>query len=84
MKGKTTSHTNYMKDNEGNKYFTDQEKYYLMEQTWKDVFEITEEEDNDFDKQHSDHINRYITVNSNRQMLSHSQYRKTRQWKLPH
>ncbi len=54
-----------MKDNEGNKYFTE-EKCDLMEQTWKDVFKITLEEDNDFHKQHSEHINRYITVNSNR------------------
>ncbi len=87
LKGKATSHTNYMKHNEGNKYFTDKEKCDLMEQTWKDVFKITEE-DNDFDKQHSDHINRYITVNHSKQsrtkILSHSLYRKTRQWKFLH
>ena len=28
-----------------------------MEQTWKDVFRISEEEENNFDKNHSDHIN---------------------------
>ena len=29
-------------------------------------FKITEEEENNFDKQHSDHINGYITANNNR------------------
>ncbi len=45
-----------MKDKDGNKYFTDNEKCHLMEQTKKDVFRITEEEEYSFDKQHSDHI----------------------------
>ncbi len=36
-----------------------------MEKTWKNVFRITEEEDNYFDKTHSDHIDRYINIFSN-------------------
>ncbi len=55
-----------MNDTEGNKYFSDKEKCDLMEKTWKDVFKITDEEGNNFDKQHSDHIDRYINVNINR------------------
>ncbi len=55
-----------MKDTEGNKYFSDKEKCNLMAKTWKDVFKITEEEENNFDKQHSDHVNGYINVNNNR------------------
>lgn len=43
LKGKTTTHTNYMKDDDGKKYFTDKEKCNLMENTWKNVFRITEE-----------------------------------------
>ncbi len=66
LKGKKTPHTNYMKDKDGNKYFTDKEKCNLMEETWENVFKITEEEENSLHKQHSDHINRYITVNNNR------------------
>ena len=66
LKGKTTTNINYMKDKDGNKYFTDKEKCDLMEKTWKDVFRITEEEDNNFDKQHSEHIDRYININNNR------------------
>ena len=66
LKGNKITTTNYMKDNEGNKFFTDQEKCHLMEQTWKDVFRITEEEENYFDKNHSDHINSYINVNINK------------------
>lgn len=37
-----------------------------MEQTWRDVFRITEEEENNFDKDHSEHIDRYINANNNR------------------
>ncbi len=48
------------------KYFTDQEKCNLIEETWKNVFKITEKDENNFNKQHSDHIDRYITVNINR------------------
>ncbi len=66
LKGKQTTHTNYMKDTEGKKYYSDKEKCNLMEKSWENVFKITEEEDNNFDQQHSDHINRYITVNNNR------------------
>ena len=66
LKGKKTIYTNYMKDTEGKKYFSDKEKCNLMEKTWKDVFRITEEEENNFDKQHSDHVNGYINVNYNR------------------
>ncbi len=37
-----------------------------MEQTWIDVFRITEEEENNFDKDHSGNIDRYINANNNR------------------
>ncbi len=33
---------------------------------WRDVFKITEEEDNNFDNQHSDQVNQYINANLNR------------------
>ncbi len=66
LKEKKESHTNYMKDTEGNKYFSNKEKCNLMEKTWKDVFKITEEEQNKFDKHHSDHTDGYINVNHNR------------------
>ncbi len=61
-----TVHTNYMKDTEGNKYFSYIEKCTVMEKTWKDVFKITEEEENIFDKNHSDYIDSYINVNNHR------------------
>ena len=32
-----------MKEQEGNKYYTDKEKCNLMEKTWESVFKITEE-----------------------------------------
>lgn len=66
LKGKNTTQTNYLKDEEGNKYYSDKEKCQLMEKTWKNVFRITEEEDNYFDKTHSDHIDQYINIFSNR------------------
>ncbi len=53
-----------MKDPEGNKYLTDKEKCNLFERTWKNVFRITEEEELKFDRNHSDHIDRYININS--------------------
>ena len=52
-----------MKDSDGNKYHSDKEKCNLMEKTWRNVFRITEEEKNNFDKNHSEHIDRYINVN---------------------
>ncbi len=55
-----------MKDTEGKTYYSDKEKCNLMETTWKDVFKITDEEDNNFDKQHSDQVNEYIYANLNR------------------
>ncbi len=57
-----------MKDNEGNKYYPDQEKCTstLMQQTWKDVFRITADDENNFDENHSQYIDRYITVNENK------------------
>ena len=66
LKGKKSTYTNYMKDNEGRKYYSDKEKCNLMENTWKDVFRISEEEDNNFDKQHADLVNEYINENHNR------------------
>ncbi len=55
-----------MKEKDEKKYFPDKEKCNLMEETWKNVFKITGEDENNFSKQHSDHINWYITVNINR------------------
>ena len=66
LKGKSTNHTNYLKDEEGKQYFSDKEKCNLMEKTWRNVFRITEEEDNSFDKNHSEHIDRYINIYKNR------------------
>ncbi len=62
LKGKNIIHTNYMKDKDGNKYYTDKEKCILMERTWQDVFRITDEEEAKYDRQHSDHVNTYINV----------------------
>ena len=45
-----------MKNTEGNKYYTDKEKYGLLESTWKDIFRITEDEEDLFDRDHSAHI----------------------------
>ncbi len=61
-KGKNLIHTNYLKDTEGNRYYTDKEKYDLMESTWKDVFRITEDDEVNFDAAHSKHINSYIDI----------------------
>ncbi len=55
-----------MKDNEGNKYYSDQENCTLMQQTCKDVFRITADDKNNVDQTHSQHIDRYITANENK------------------
>lgn len=62
LKGKDIIHTNYMKDEEGNKYYSDKEKCKLMENSWKDIFRIKEEEEANFDVNHSEHVNGYINV----------------------
>ena len=55
-----------MKDENGNKFYTDNEKCNLMEKTWKNVFKITEDEENRFDKELSEHIDRYIDLFSDK------------------
>ncbi len=55
-----------MMDFEGRKYYIDKEKCELLEKTWKEVFKITDEDDVNYDTQHSNHINAYINVNINR------------------
>ncbi len=55
-----------MLDTDGNKHYSDIEKCILMENTWRDVFRITAEEERTFDLQHSLHIDRYININFNR------------------
>ncbi len=34
----------------------------IMEQTWKDSFRITEEDENDFDTRHPEHIEAYVRI----------------------
>lgn len=66
LKGKNITYTNYMKDSAGNKYYTDREKCTLMEETWKNVFKITEEDENSFDQNHSEMITTYINANNDK------------------
>ncbi len=47
--------------------------------------DITEEEDNNFDKQHSDQVNEYINTNLNRvNTFSHRRLKQTQHSGLPH
>ncbi len=66
MRGNNTAHTNYLQDQDGNTYYINKEKCIMMEQTWRDVCRITEEEENTFDIQHSQHIEAYIQIHNNR------------------
>ena len=66
LKGNDVIYTNYIKDSEGRKYYTDKEKCEVLEKTWKEVFKITDEDEANFDIEHSDHINAYINININR------------------
>ncbi len=60
LRGKNITHTNYLEDDDGGKYYTDQEKCHIMEKNWKDIFRITDEDNATFDHRHSDHIEAYI------------------------
>ncbi len=51
-----------MVDEDGNIYYSDKEKCNLMENSWKDIFRITEENETKFDADHSNHINTYIDI----------------------
>ncbi len=44
LKGQRTKHTNYLEEKAGNRYHTNKEKPYIMENTWKEIFKINEEE----------------------------------------
>ncbi len=37
-----------------------------MQQTWKDIFRITQDDENNFDTQHSEHIETYIQIQQHR------------------
>ena len=66
LKGNSHTHTNYLEDHEGNKYYTEEEQCSIMENTWRDIFRITEEDEQSFDEQHSTHIETYIQLHSHR------------------
>ncbi len=66
LKGNSSTHTNYLVDDQGKKYYTDAEKCITMENTWKNIFRISEEEEAAFDPQHSRHIDSYIKIHNNR------------------
>ncbi len=55
-----------MKDDEGNKYYTDKEKCNILEKTWKDIFRTTNEEEATFDTVHSEYINTYVNIQQHR------------------
>ncbi len=66
LKGRNTNFTNYLEGQEGNKYYTDKEKCHLMEKTWENMFRITEEEEATFDSRHSEHIEAYTSIYTQR------------------
>ncbi len=66
LKGSNSVHTNYMRDEDKRKYYTNKEKCRLMERTWKDIFRISEEEEILFDEEHSHHIDTYINAQRQR------------------
>ncbi len=66
LRGNNAQHTNYLQDKDGNKHYTDKQKCTIMQQTWRDIFRITEDEENDFDTQHSEHIETYIQTEQHR------------------
>ncbi len=51
-----------MVDEDGNRYYSDKEKCNLIEKGWKDIFRITEEDETNFDSDHSNHIDTYINI----------------------
>ncbi len=51
-----------MVDEDGNRCYSDKEKCNLMEKSWKDIFRITEEDETNFDTDHSNHINTHINI----------------------
>lgn len=69
LRGKTTPQNNYLKDDDGREYHTDKEKCNIMQETWSNIFKITEEEEQNFDLIHSEQIDTYI--NENVQRITH-------------
>ena len=66
LKGNSSARTNYLQDSDGNKYFSEKEQCNIMERIWRDVFRITEDEEQTFDANHSQHIDLYIQENIQR------------------
>ncbi len=55
-----------MEDNDGNRYHTDAEKWRVMENTWKDIFRITEEDEAPFATLQSEHRDTYVNIQNTR------------------
>ncbi len=66
LRGKPVIHANYLKDQHNNRYYSDTEKCTIMERTWKEIFKITDEEEQKFDAQHSEHITGYMNTHLDR------------------
>ena len=60
LRGRSNPQNNYLIDENGRKYHTDKEKCSLMKDTWSNIFRITEEEEQKFDRTNSEHIDTYI------------------------
>ncbi len=66
LRGKTIPQNNYLKDENGREYHTCKEKCLIMQNTWSNIFRITEEEEQKFDIEHSQHTDTYINDNNER------------------
>ncbi len=58
-----------MVDEDGHRFYSDKEKCNLMEKSWKDIFRIREEDETNFDADHSNHINAYINIQQKELLL---------------
>ena len=56
----------YMKDAQGNKLYSDTEKEQLFRSTWEEVFQITPEENQQFDRINEELVNNFINANRHR------------------
>ena len=66
LRGKTIPKNSYLKDENGKEYHTDKEKCQIMQIIWSNIFRITEEEEQKFDRTHSEQIETFINENSQR------------------
>ena len=66
LKGTTNTKTNYIYDDQQNKIFDDTDKVNIFTNIWENIFQITPQENQKFDRENEHRVTQYIETNRHR------------------